>query len=63
MGEKIIVTIGKDGNVAIKADGFQGSKCVEETKAFIRALGVSTEDNKSPEYYDEVHDVQQNFLY
>ena len=51
--ERIIVQISKQGGVKVKVDGCSGPSCSDLTKALENALGKTTGDEKTSEYYEE----------
>ena len=53
MAESIKVTIDKKtGRTTIEAQGFQGSSCLEATKALTAKLGPPTARQLKPEFHD-----------
>lgn len=58
MSKKIVIKIGKDGNVIVdKLEGY-GSRCLEATRSLERALGCS--DENSRRFTDEYNDPAEN---
>jgi acylphosphatase len=53
MSHKIIVRILKDGSTEVKVEGHAGAGCTDLTKALEKALGSTTEDKKTDEYYQQ----------
>jgi hypothetical protein len=49
--EEIIVTISPTGDVQVTVEGVTGSGCAVLTKALQDALGTTTEDRKTAEYF------------
>ena len=52
-GKKIIITITKEGEIKIEAQGYEGSGCLKATKPFEQAFGAVTERELKEEYYTE----------
>ena len=54
MSETIVITIGKAGEVTMKALGFKGSACKLATKPFEKAFGGDVvSDKPTSEMYDK----------
>jgi hypothetical protein len=52
MTRRIIeVTVSPTGETTIQTKGYAGSDCLRATKALEQALGVTTNDRKTSEYY------------
>lgn len=54
MQKQVVITIERDGTVAIDAQNFQGQGCKQATEAIEIALsgkGGERDDRKKPEYY------------
>jgi hypothetical protein len=51
MTQDIIVTIGPDGQTTVEVAGVCGSGCSALTAALERALGSTTADTKTADYY------------
>ena len=49
----IEVTIDEGGKIEVVAKGFQGRGCTDATKLIRDALGATTDDKKTPDYYKE----------
>lgn len=49
--KRIIVTIGKDAEVKVETQGFEGASCLAETEALEAALGGATDIEKTREFY------------
>lgn len=49
--EKLVITLGTDGEVSIDAQGFQGKGCEDVTRAFSTLMGSEKDDGRKPEYY------------
>lgn len=48
---RIVVTVDEQGQTTMKVEGATGSSCLLLTGALQKALGVTTEDRKLPEFY------------
>lgn len=59
MQKQIIVEVSETGEITIRAVGFKGSSCQQATAALERALGKVTKDSKTPEYYQQSQQTQQ----
>lgn len=52
MPKEIIIEIGEDGNIELRAEGYKGKGCEEATKFIEEALGLTDGSRKKlPEYY------------
>lgn len=52
-GEKIVITIGKDGGgIKIEAEGFKGEACSLATRDIAKALGTVESDTPTAEMYE-----------
>ena len=49
--KEIKVTIDNEGNTEVAASGMPGISCVKETEAIEKALGETTADKKTAEFY------------
>lgn len=50
--KEVIFKISKDGQkIDVRAEGFQGSGCVETVKAFTKNLGEMSDSGKTPEFF------------
>lgn len=59
MSRKIIeVTVSPKGEVTVQTKGYVGTACQQATKDLQQALGVTTSDNKTPDFY-AVTEIQQ----
>lgn len=58
-GKTIEVIVQQDGSLKIDAVGFQGADCEKATAFLEQALGHSTEKQRKPEYYRQVHRQQR----
>jgi DUF2997 family protein len=50
---RVTVIIAPNGSTTFEVDGVKGSGCEKVTAAFQRALGKTTSDRKTAEYYEE----------
>ena len=56
---KIIeITVNFIGRTTIETKGFTGSDCLEATRALEQALGLRTQEERTPEYYAPTNVVQ-----
>lgn len=53
MAKIIEIIVNPKGETKLETKGFAGSGCQEASRAFEAALGVSTNENLTPEYYAE----------
>jgi hypothetical protein len=53
MEQKIIFIIHKDGQMTVSAEGFKGSACLEKSAEIMRGLGIVTNQQKKPEFYED----------
>lgn len=51
MAERVVVTVGTDGEIRVEADGSVGRGCEALTAAFEEGLGTKMGDQKKPEWY------------
>ena len=52
MPREIVIEIGEDGSIELRAEGFKGKDCEEKTKFIEEALGLAGwKRKKLPEYY------------
>lgn len=51
MAERVVVTVGTDGEITVEAEGSVGRGCEALTAAFEAGLGTKTGDRKKPEWY------------
>ena len=49
----IEITVAPDGTITTKVKGAKGKGCRDWTKALRDALGVTTEDRTTSEYYEQ----------
>ena len=47
------VTVAKDGEVTVEAQGFAGASCYEATRPIEAALGTVTDDKRTADYSRE----------
>lgn len=58
MSKKIIAKINlKTGALTLSTEGYQGASCLEATRKLREGLGIEAEPDKTPEFYQE--EVQQ----
>jgi hypothetical protein len=57
MAQTIIVDIDQDAKTTITTKGFQGKACMDATAELEQAMGMKTDDRKTPEY--DLREVQQ----
>ncbi len=51
--QNVHITIGTDGDVKVEVNGVAGSGCEALTKEIEGALGTTTSDTKTGEYYQQ----------
>ena len=51
MARVIEVTVSPQGEVAVQTKGYSGSDCQQASRFLEHALGVTTTDRKTAEYY------------
>jgi hypothetical protein len=56
--QEIIVTISPDAEVKVETQGFKGSACKDATKALESALGSTSTDTNTREYYENAQRLQ-----
>jgi hypothetical protein len=49
---KLIFKIAPDGKLTVEGNGFKGETCLEKSEKYLKALGVTTAQEKKPEYYE-----------
>jgi len=54
----IEVTVSPKGETTVQTKGFAGSDCLQASKFLEQALGVSTADHKTSEYYQSAANEQ-----
>jgi hypothetical protein len=57
----IDITVDKDGNTTVEANGFSGKDCSDATKIIEQAIGTIKEDRKKAEYYKPSTQKQRAF--
>ena len=62
MQRVIEVTVSPQGAVTVQTKGYAGSNCLQASKFLEEALGVTTTDRKTAEFYDatSVQQCQEN---
>lgn len=58
MSKILKVTVSPKGETKLETVGFSGSSCQEASRNFERALGVSTDDQFTGEYYTASNEQQ-----
>ena len=51
MSNEIEIIFNTDGTSTMKVNGVKGKSCKELTKPFEKALGITTDDKTTPEYF------------
>jgi hypothetical protein len=51
--KKIIVHVDKEGSTKISTEGFTGTACQDATKQLEKALGATTKETFTDEYYKQ----------
>ena len=51
MAEQIEITVDVEGNVTVGASGVKGSGCQALTREIEKAIGRTSADQKTPEFY------------
>jgi hypothetical protein len=51
--EEHLITIDQDGNIQIAVKGVKGKSCKDATRAIEKALGETTNDKLTGEYYEQ----------
>ena len=54
MSRIIEITVSPTGETRIQTKGYTGSDCLKASKFLEQALGVTTSDTKTAEYFEEV---------
>lgn len=54
MAETVVVTVDPEGNVTVGAQGVKGAGCKQLTAAIEGAIGRTTEDVKTAEFFGAV---------
>jgi len=52
MANKIEIIFEKNGTSTMKVNGIKGKNCKDITKPFEKALGITSDDKNTPEYYE-----------
>jgi hypothetical protein len=52
MSKQMIITVNPAGETALETSGFSGASCQDATRDFERALGVSSNETLTQEYYN-----------
>lgn len=58
MSHRVKVKITADGKVEVSVEGMTGASCSDATKAVERALGTTTSDKRTSEFYRTAANVQ-----
>jgi len=58
MASTIKVRIKPGGKVEIKVEGVKGTSCSDLTKDLEKALGITIEDKKTSEFYQQINTQQ-----
>lgn len=59
MPKRITVRVKPDGKVEVSVDGLKGSSCSDATKAIEKALGATTSDKRTPDFFLRPENGQQ----
>ena len=59
MGRVIEVTVSPQGEATVQTKGFAGGDCLQASKFLEQALGVSSGDRKTAEFYQTAPAQQQ----
>ena len=59
MEETIEIEIDLEGNAKAEVKGVQGAACLSKTSGLLRALGQTTDTQKTDEYHQSVRTGQQ----
>jgi hypothetical protein len=59
MARVIEVTVSPQGDVTVQTRGYAGADCVQASKFVEQALGVTTADQMTAEYYSTTEATQQ----
>ena len=57
--QQIKITVTKQGQTTVEAEGFQGQACTEKTREILEALGPKRDDQKKPDFYQEEAQTQE----
>jgi hypothetical protein len=52
MPRVIEVIVAKDGGITIQTKGYSGSSCLEASRPFEHALGITTEERRTGEFFE-----------
>jgi hypothetical protein len=58
MSRVIEVTVSPKGETTIQTRGFSGGECLQASKFLEQALGASTADRKTPEFFQSANTEQ-----
>lgn len=58
MSEQIIITVDAEANTKVEVKGHTGSGCTKLTEQLEKDLGVTSEDVKTGEYYQQAQAKQ-----
>jgi hypothetical protein len=58
----IEITVCPLGVTKIETKGFSGSECLEATRELERALGVTSKDQRTAEFYSQANAMNQSSL-
>ena len=58
----IEITVNPLGETKIETKGFFGSECLEATRELERALGVTSKDQRTAEFYSHANSMNHNSL-
>ena len=58
MSKIIEIIVSKKGETKLETKGFSGSSCTEASRAFEKALGATSGDSYTSEYYTETESNQ-----
>ena len=59
MARAIEVTVSPQGEVTVQTRGYVGGECLRASQFLEQALGVTTTDHKTAEYYHTAETAQQ----
>jgi hypothetical protein len=59
MARAIEVTVSPQGEVTVQTRGYVGGECLRASQFLEQALGVTTTDHKTAEYYHTAETTQQ----
>jgi hypothetical protein len=58
----IEITVNPLGETKIETKGFSGSECLEATRELERALGMTSNDKRTAEFYSQANAANHNSL-